>query len=33
MTDPLQDPVNSPDWHEQEIGEQIDHAYEAEAGK
>lgn len=25
--DSLQDPVNRPDWYEQEIGEQIDHAY------
>ena len=27
MTDPLQDPVNSPAWYEREIGEQVDHAY------
>ena len=26
--DSLQDPVNSPDWYEQEIGEQVDHAYD-----
>lgn len=28
MSDPLQGPVNRPDWYDQEIGEQIDHAYE-----
>lgn len=33
MRDPLQDPVNHPGWYEQEIGEQIDHAYEVESGK
>lgn len=27
--DSLQDPVNSPDWYEQEIGEQVDHAYDS----
>lgn len=28
MTDPLQDPVNSPDWYEQEIGERVDQSYD-----
>ncbi|MFC1474162.1 hypothetical protein [Rhodococcus qingshengii] len=28
--DSLQDPVNHPDWYEQEIGEQIDHAYDTQ---
>lgn len=28
--DSLQDPVNRPDWYEQEIGEQIDHAHDTQ---
>lgn len=28
--DSLQDPVNRPYWYEQEIGEQIDHAYDTQ---
>lgn len=28
--DSLQDPVNSPHWYEQEIGERIDHAYDTQ---
>lgn len=30
MSDPLQDPVNHPDWYNQEIGEQIDRAYDTQ---